>query len=91
MIMPNHVHGTNQPVRAHKGRPHPRDLSHNCPTIDPVLFQTCSTIAPHLFHEIEPSATRWDKMEQFGTVFGETGPAPARTRLPAGQIAVQSL
>ncbi len=83
MIIPNHVHGTNRPVRAHKGRPHPRDLSHNCPRTVPVPFHIRSTNAPHLFHEIEPSATRWDKMEQFGTVFGKIGPAtPLEPGLP---------
>ncbi len=54
---------------AHKGRPHTPGPVPQLPQNCPVLFHVCSTSAPHLFHEIEPSATRWDKMEQFGTVF----------------------
>ncbi len=88
MIMPNHVHGTNRPVRAHKGRPHPRDLSHNCPGTVPVPFQTCSTSAPHLYHEIEPSATRWDKMEQFGAVFSKNRPGPLQVGAPICLLAL---
>ncbi len=77
LVVPNHVHGIIMISPNRQGRPLPRSLSHNCPGTAPVPFHICSTSAPHLFHEIEPSATRWDKMEQFGTVFSE-GRGPRR-------------
>ncbi len=49
-----------------------KTLFHNCTGTAPVPVHIRSTSAPHLFHEIEPSATKWDKWNSLGQFSAKT-------------------